>query len=120
MHPMASSVWYCSASPLCVIASHAYKTVIQATLRETVNLLPLACTCSSFCCCAAGTLYAFLNVAAGLLFYRLYDPKVSTRADLIKVLAHLGAICAASVGEGSGHTPPPVTLQSMHTSDAMA
>ncbi|CAL5221075.1 g3200 [Coccomyxa viridis] len=45
-----------------------------------------------------GTLYAFLNVAAGLIFYRLYDPKVSTRADFIKVLAHLLAICGASVG----------------------
>ena len=47
---------------------------------------------------AVGTLYAFLNVAAGLIFYRLYDPRVSTRADLVKVLAHLAAICGASVG----------------------
>lgn len=45
-----------------------------------------------------GTLYAFLNVAAGLIFYRLYDPKKSTKHDLVKVLAHLITICAASVG----------------------
>ena len=47
----------------------------------------------------AGTLYAFLNVAAGLIFYRLYDPKKSTKHNLVKVLAHLITICAASVGE---------------------
>lgn len=52
-------------------------------------------------CCLAGTLYAFLNVAAGLLFYRLYGARVSTKADLVKILAHPIAICLASVAESS-------------------
>ncbi len=38
-------------------------------------------------------------MSAGLIFYRLYDPKKSTKHDLVKVLAHLITICAASVGE---------------------
>ena len=63
--------------------------------------------------CPVGTLYAFLNVAAGLIFYRLYDPKVSTRADFIKVLAHLLAICGASVG---AHTMSHSLAMSAHHS----
>ena len=46
----------------------------------------------------AGTLFAFFMVAASLLFYRLYDPHVSTQRDLTLALLHLGLIVAASLG----------------------
>ena len=45
-----------------------------------------------------GTLFAFFMVAASLLFYRLYDPHVSTTRDLTLALLHLGLITAASLG----------------------
>ena len=123
----SSPTWCLSVGPLPI----SYKRVLQASAHCMYTLAYSTQYCHGpdrsgraqmwkrgAVPCPAGTLYAFLNVAAGLIFYRLYDPKVSTRADFIKVLAHLLAICGASVGAQTCHAF--FALYALHSSPGPA